>query len=51
MVNDESGCSMSKTLLILAVATAAAVAGNVYVCDYEYQAGWDGASKWQMRLH
>ncbi len=36
--NDESWCFMKQVFMILAAATAAAVAGNVYECDYEYQA-------------
>ena len=35
---DESGCFMKQYFAILITAAAAAVAGNVYVCDYDYQA-------------
>lgn len=48
---DESGCFMKQLFVILTAAAAAAVAGDVYVCDYEYQAGWEDGNKWQMRLH
>lgn len=36
--NDERGCFMKRIFAILALAVTAVGAGNVYICDYEYQA-------------